>query len=235
MAPEKSPGFVDRYPHSRHLLIPGLLFVAVILSWYRLHMDLQLADAIFLWEGGAWMRRDWLLAAVIHDGGRILVISLLLALIVALAGSFMSAYLQPYRDGLVYLFTVILLSLALINIVKAISGVPCPWSITRYGGSELFRDIWSGFDFTGGCFPAGHASGGYAWVALYFFARVYFPRWRFFGLVVGMCLGLVFGVGQQLRGAHFLSHDIWTVTICWYVSLIGYLWFFRGKLSRPTI
>jgi len=156
--------------------MPRLLFLAVVLSWYPLQLDLRLADAFFLLEDGAWMHRDWLLDTVIHDGCRVLAGSMLLALIAVLAGSFMSPYLRPYRNGLVYLFTVILLSLALINIVMAISGVPCPWSITRYGGSEPFREIWSGFDLRGGCFPAGHASGGYAWVALYFFARVHFPR-----------------------------------------------------------
>jgi len=30
----------------------------------------------------------------------------------------------------------------------------------------------------------------------------------------------VFGVSQQLRGAHFASHDVWTLTICWIVALL---------------
>ena len=73
------------------------------------------------------------------------------------------------------------------------------------------------------CFPAGHASAGYAWMALYFFFLATRPQWRWLGLAVGIVLGLLFGVVQQLRGAHFLSHDLWTAVICWSCALGGYL------------
>ena len=219
----------------RHLLMPGILFAAAVLFLNGLHMDLRLTDAIFTWEGGTWMRHYWLFDGVIHSGGRLLVGIMVIVLIGTLLGSFVIPNLRLYRKGLIYLFTVILCALVLINMLKAISGIPCPWSVARYGGSEPFRDVWSGFSFERGCFPAGHASGGYVWVALYFFARVYFPRMRYWALAVGLGLGLVFGLGQQFRGAHFLSHDIWTLTICWYVSLFGYLRFFRGNPSSPPL
>ena len=38
----------------------------------------------------------------------------------------------------------------------------------------------------GRCFPAGHASAGYAWVALYFFFLAAAPRWRWLGLSTGL-------------------------------------------------
>jgi membrane-associated PAP2 superfamily phosphatase len=235
--------FVPDYPQTPgggklrhwHLLMPGVLFMAAVLSLHGLYLDLRLAGAIFFWEGGTWLRQYWLLDDVIHGGGRILVGIMLVLLLGALAGSFVNRHLQSCRKGLIYLFTVILCAFALVNIIKAISGIPCPWSVVRYGGSQPLRDIWSGFGFTSGCFPAGHASGGYVWVALYFFARVYVPRLRYWGLAVGLVLGLVFGVGQQFRGAHFISHDIWTLTICWYVSLLGYLAFFRGYSSPRSL
>lgn len=214
-----------------HLLMPGMLFATVVLLLQGTHVDLRLADAIYRWEGGVWMRHYWVLDTVIHGGGRLLAGVMLLTLLGALAGSFVSPRLRVYRKGLVYLVTVILCAFALINALKAISGIPCPWSVVRYGGSEQIRDVWSGFTFTRGCFPAGHASGGYVWVALYFFALAYFPGLRYTALATGLVLGLVFGLGQQLRGAHFLSHDIWTLAICWYVSLLGYLYFFRYRSS----
>jgi membrane-associated PAP2 superfamily phosphatase len=31
--------------------------------------------------------------------------------------------------------------------------------------------------------------------------------------------GMVFGLSQQLRGAHFLSHDLWTAALCWLVAV----------------
>ena len=34
-----------------------------------------------------------------------------------------------------------------------------------------------------------------------------------------LVIGLVFGIAQQLRGAHFLSHDLWALMVCWLVAL----------------
>jgi membrane-associated PAP2 superfamily phosphatase len=80
-----------------------------------------------------------------------------------------------------------------------------------------------------GCFPAGHASAGYAWISSYFFGLYYQSRWRWVGLGASMIAGAVFGFVQQIRGAHFISHDIWTLAICWFFSLALFLFFFKEK------
>ena len=98
----------------------------------------------------------------------------------------------------------------------------CPWDLLRYGGEKAYYELFSrrpaGMG-SAGCFPAGHASAGYAWVALYFFYLATRPRWRWWGLGAAMALGMVFGIAQQLRGAHFLSHDLWALMLCWLVAL----------------
>lgn len=71
-------------------------------------------------------------------------------------------------------------------------------------------------------------------MALYFFLLATRPRWRWVGLAVGVSLGVLFGATQQLRGAHFLSHDLWTAVICWACALGGYL-LFQGKDPVATL
>jgi membrane-associated PAP2 superfamily phosphatase len=71
----------------------------------------------------------------------------------------------------------------------------------------------------GRCFPSGHASSGYALVATYFFCRCMAPRLRRYAFGTAMALGLAFGIAQQLRGAHYLSHDVWALAICWFVAV----------------
>jgi membrane-associated PAP2 superfamily phosphatase len=44
---------------------------------------------------------------------------------------------------------------------------------------------------------------------------------------------VTFGIAQQFRGAHFLSHDLWTAMICWTVAFGLYRVFQRGSL-RPN-
>ena len=84
------------------------------------------------------------------------------------------------------------------------------------------------------CFPAGHASAGYAWVALYFFFLATRPAWRWRGLAIGLATGAVFGISQQLRGAHFLSHDIFAMIICWGVALGSYYMLYPAVRRAPA-
>ena len=85
-------------------------------------------------------------------------------------------------------------------------------------------------------FPSGHASGGYGQPGLYLFIYHYKPKWRWEGLSIGMLVGLTFGIAQQLRGTHFLSHDIWSLAICWFSALIVYwLTFSRQRYNRNNV
>jgi len=71
----------------------------------------------------------------------------------------------------------------------------------------------------GHCFPAGHASAAFAYLGGYFVFRRAAPgvarAWFAFALVTGLALGL----SQQMRGAHFMSHTLWTAWFCWLTAL----------------
>jgi membrane-associated PAP2 superfamily phosphatase len=47
-------------------------------------------------------------------------------------------------------------------------------------------------------------------------------------------LGIVYGLGQMLRGAHYPSHMLWTGWICWAVTAAAASfgpWRFRRRAS----
>jgi membrane-associated PAP2 superfamily phosphatase len=74
----------------------------------------------------------------------------------------------------------------------------------------------------GQCMPAGHASAGLWLVAL---AVFWLPeRPRLAGAVGAAMLALGFAMGwvQQLRGAHFLSHTLWSMWIA--CAIVTVLW-----------
>jgi membrane-associated PAP2 superfamily phosphatase len=50
-------------------------------------------------------------------------------------------------------------------------------------------------------------------------------RWLIAALAAGLLLGLV----QQLRGAHYLSHTLWTAWICWAVGFAIDAFLHRGS------
>jgi membrane-associated PAP2 superfamily phosphatase len=119
---------------------------------------------------------------------------------------------------------------------KAAINRHCPWDYDRYGGpvpySGLFEPAPPGCA-RGNCFPAGHASGGFSLMSSYF---IFYGRSRgraIAGLLAGLALGSLFGFGQVARGAHFVSHNIWTAAVCWFSALALYQWVFRGRLLVP--
>lgn len=103
-----------------------------------------------------------------------------------------------------------------IGIMKGRSDLYCPWSIDRYDGDRPHLHFFDPLptDYPpdcGQCFPAGHASGGFALLGLYYLADSRRGRWL--GFAIGMTAGWVMGIYQMLKGAHFLSHTIVTMLI----------------------
>jgi membrane-associated PAP2 superfamily phosphatase len=118
----------------------------------------------------------------------------------------------------------VLLSLAIvpvtIGVMKSRSDLHCPWAIIRYGGAapylHFFEPLPAGLPpDCGNCFPAGHASGGFALLGLYYLFNT--RRGRLLGLTAAMIYGWSMGLYQMFKGAHFLSHTLVTM---WLAALI---------------
>ncbi len=207
-----------------------LATVAVLLAAFA--GDQWLADRIYAGQGHGWpLRQAFVTERLLHIGGRDLSTLAWLGVLAAWLVARRKVSLSAWRTPLAMLLVSTLLATAVVAWIKSWSNMDCPWDLTRYGGGREFVGLLSlrpvGMP-RAGCFPAGHASSGYAWTALYFFFLSTWPRWRSLGLSAGLLLGLLFGGAQQLRGAHFLSSDVWTAAICWSCALGGYL-FFNGR------
>ena len=188
-----------------------------------LTQPLTLADGIYAAGGHAWaLQSSPLVQGVIHEGGRQASKWAWYAVAVCLLVALAHRPLWSWRMPLAYLLLSTLLSTALVAAMKRGTHMDCPWDLLRYGGEKAYYGLFARRPVgmgSAGCFPAGHASAGYAWVALYFFFLATRPQWRWWGLACALVAGLVFGIAQQLRGAHFLSHDLWALMLCWLVAL----------------
>jgi membrane-associated PAP2 superfamily phosphatase len=206
---------------SRRPLTLILLLFALLLLWDASGLDLALARAMGSSTGFAW-RDNAFLSRVMHDGGKAASWALLALLAVAIRWPF--GFLRRLgRRERAQLVIAALASVAVVNVMKRMSGTSCPWSLQDFGGVARYVSHWSwGVDDGGGghCFPAGHASAAFAYVGGYFpWRRVSAPMAR--GWLAGaMIAGMLFGLSQQWRGAHFMSHTLWTAWLCW---VVGYL------------
>jgi membrane-associated PAP2 superfamily phosphatase len=209
---------------SWQLLLPLTAFVAANAVLLQLGGDRWIAGHLYLWEGGQWALKDSVVTStLIHEGGkRLSVLAWLGVVACALAAWWRPAW-HGWRKPLLYLALAVLLSTSLVAWMKSWTHVDCPWDLVDFGGTRSYHDLLAVLPPhapRGRCFPAGHASAGYAWLALFFFLGDTRPRLRWRGLAVGLGCGVVFGISQQLRGAHFASHDAWTLMVCWLVAVL---------------
>lgn len=207
-----------------HLWWPLAGFALAFVALVPLQGDFWWADRLFALSGHRWSLEDyWLTERVLHVGGRNLsILAWLLVLCTGMASLF-NARLQAWRRPLLFLLLATALTTLLVGALKHVSGMDCPWDLLRYGGHQPFVGLFEARPPTmprAACFPAGHASSGFGWVALYFFWLAVRPQWRWRGLATGVIAGAVFGMAQQLRGAHFLSHDVTTLAIAWFTSVL---------------
>ena len=220
-----------------HLWLPSVIGIAVFTLLMGFGGDQWLADHLFRLEGGQWaLQNSWLTRSAVHKGGKWLSTAAALVVMLLCFHHWRRGRDRTLRWALLYVVIAMALGTGTISLLKSLVPMDCPWDLLRYGGHEPFVGLFSNRP-TGmaarACFPAGHASAGYAWLCLYFFALLWRPSWRRAGLWIGLGSGLVFGIGQQLRGAHFLSHDVATALICWLLSLGLYL-MVRRQLDRST-
>ncbi|MFT3670127.1 MAG: hypothetical protein QM795_16485 [Pseudoxanthomonas sp.] len=202
-----------------------LLFTSVpllLLAWWLARqIDLHWASGLFQWEGGTWaLKQSVWLEEVLHRGGRRLSQMAWAGLLIATLLRWRSptaTWTRPAARLLLAVFA----SIACVAALKSLTHMDCPWDLAGLGGHRPHVGLFEARPASMGpaaCFPAAHAAGGYAWVALYFFFLHVAPRWRHVGLGIGLLAGLVFGFAQQLRGAHFLSHDVASLAVCWVIA-----------------
>lgn len=219
----------------RYLRFPLVLFVlaAALLSVSTL--DLDIAHALFFDEvSGGWIgARSLLTNEIIHTGGQWLLRLIALAALIVWITTFYRPRWREWRRPASYLILALLLSIGTVGLLKTMTNVHCPRELSEFGGAAPYVRLFGRRPDSmrpGQCFPAAHASSGYALLAFWFLFRERNRRWARLGMVAGILGGLIFGIAQQSRGAHFVSHDVWSAFLVWAISLSLYTAGFKARL-----
>ena len=113
----------------------------------------------------------------------------------------------------------------LVPLLKRASLTSCPWSLAEFGGVASHVSHWAWGVADGGegrCFPAGHATAAFCFLPGYFalrgVARGAARTWLFVVLAAAAVLAGV----QVMRGAHYVSHSLWTGWFCWAFTLASF-------------
>lgn len=218
-----------------------LFFLEIFLFEYS-GFDVYFQNFFFDTTKGTWLISPTLhktLNPFLYTGPKVFDILLAVAcLFLFVFGYFTSDQkIKSYRKG----FLIMVLSIAFVPLLvsgaKKYTNVYCPGQLSIYNGDKPYVYLFSSYpeDFVqerkGRCFPAGHSTGGFALMALFFVFKK--RKNRLIGLTVGLSAGWIMGTYQTFRGEHFVSHTVTSMIASWFViytiSLIVDYFFDRKK------
>ncbi len=214
-----------------------LLLMAFLLLFDIAGLDFWLERLFYVPGEGFVGRHSFWLEDILHDRAKQM---LIVFAVLALAGflvSLLRSRWRSWRRPLGYLVLAMGLSTSIVTPLKKITAIQCPWSLTEFGGEENYAPLLGARPATthpGRCWPGGHASAGFSLLALFFFLRDRRPRTARIALWVALGTGAVFSLGRMMQGAHFLSHNLWTLLLDWTVCVFCYRWLlYRRPVEAP--
>ena len=221
-------------------LWPAIIVLAGSLVLFQCTgLDLTLQDRIYNFSERRWTlpRDSKVLEFTFHQLPKYLIFLLVAVMLVRFFADGRVGFLQsiprPSGRRLGVLLLTLALTPALVSLTKKATRVHCPWAVQRYGGPEPYVRPLSSYEECcppgrkGECWPAGHASGGFALFALASLAVT--PRGIRRGLLAGALMGVITGGYQMLKGAHYLSDTVVTMLLAWIIHLLA-----RRFVLKPT-
>src|SRR3546814_431106 len=157
-----------------------------------------------------------------HDGAQWLVRIVAVALLAFAILRRGTSQLRPWLDRIVCLAV----TTGSVGWIKQATIKAGPGDLQRYGGGSAYVELGDAAVRASGvrpdhCFPGAHSSSAFAFFGLYFLALRYRRAAARRVLALVLLTGLSFAATQWLRGAHFVSHDLWSAAIGWLVAVLA--------------
>jgi membrane-associated PAP2 superfamily phosphatase len=192
-------------------------------------IDLWIQDLLYDFDQGRWLvdRNSFWPWLVFYQLIKIPLVVLGAGALVLFVHTFYRSRYRHNRWVYLYLFLCMSIVPLTISSMKYVTNTYCPWHISQYGGDQPYVKVMEDYppdyqkpDGQPRCFPAGHASGGFALLALFFIARGY--RQKIIALSCALGVGWTMGIYQMLKGAHFFSHTLATMILAWIICHVIY-------------
>lgn len=207
------------------MLITGALLIFTVLFFEFSNLDMIIQDQLYNFETGKWLldSAEPISRLLLYDGIRVIYILGGLGLTITLVFFGKAPSIKVVKQGLIIVCISMYLIPLMINILKEASDIPCPRDLVHYGGDYPHVTILSGYpaDFQGEpnveCYPAGHASGGFALLSLFFVFKN--PQRRRVAITAVLILSWTVGNYKMIIGDHFISHTFVTMLLSWLLVL----------------
>lgn len=211
----------ERWERAGVTAVAILVLTAIVIACIALltDVDLTLADSAFDANAKVFpLRHAWVTEVFNHVILKRIFTTFALLFLIAVLWDLASprqwTWLRRFQMRVVALSAVLVPTV--ISLLKQSSDSHCPWDLERYGGTEpyvkLFEYLPAGVE-PGHCMPGGHASSALWMISLAVFFVPHRLTLAMAALAAFLSVGLAVGWLQQLRGAHFLTHTLWSAWI----------------------
>ncbi len=210
----------------RNILLTLSVLVVAILFFGLSGTDLWVQSQFYDPKTCRWIvdSNDAILKFLFYDGIKRLLIVIGVVLLLGSVVVWKRPFFLPYRRAM----AIVLLSSILVPVVvgslKAVTNMPCPKNLEMFGGTYPHTCVWEEYPSQmcrvekQKCWPAGHASGGFALMSLIYLFR---SRKAKIGAVsFAVAVGWTMGSYKMLIGDHFLSHTAITMIVAWLMILL---------------
>lgn len=211
---------------NKQIAITAILLIAIIALFQFSNLDIFVQNFFYNFDTKNWLlqKEESILRFFLYDGIKVLLIIFAVAILFSLIFLRKKQFIQEYKKGLIIVLLSAIFVPSLIGTLKAVTNTPCPCDIIHFNGTypdiKVFDSYPKDFVQTSKikCWPAGHASGGFALMALFFLFKTVKNQKR--ALIGALIVGWSMGTYKMLLGDHFLSHTIITMLLAWLIILL---------------
>ncbi len=222
---------------NKWLIITSIILFASMFLFEMTNIDLMIQKYFYDSNLNEWIinRNNAVLKFIFYDGIKIGLIIFAAAILISLIIFRKKQFIQDYKRGLLIVVISAVAVPSVIGGLKMVTNTPCPKNIVDFNGCYPYVKVFDSYpsDFYQKekieCFPAGHASGGFALLSLFFVFKS--SKNRKLALLSSMTVGWSMGIYKMLIGDHFFSHTFITMILAWLTILIAV----RFVVSYPFV
>jgi membrane-associated PAP2 superfamily phosphatase len=209
---------------NKQIILTTLILIVNVIFFGISDIDLTVQDYFFNTKTHMWIMNSYMqpYEMIFYTGAkRSLIVFALLLLFLSIIYR-KTHLIKIYKKGIIVILLSAIFVPSITGLLKDHTNMPCPKNEIRYGGLYPRTAVWECYprDFKlpqTKCWPAGHASGGFALLSLFFLFKK--RRNRLIALGISLSIAWSMGLYKMLIGDHFLSHTLITMFLAWLIIL----------------
>lgn len=211
--------------NNKQIIFTSILLILSVLFFSYSDIDIVIQDKLFDIQTHTWLLdRDLQpYKFIFYDGIKKFLIILAISFLIALIFFKNKKIISSRKKAILTIILSAILVPLIVGGLKRYTNMPCPKNEIHYGGKYIKTKVWEKYPPKYQamkkikCWPAGHASGGFALLSLVFLFKS--KRAKIITVISTLSIAWSMGIYKMLIGDHFFSHTVITMLIAWLIII----------------